>query len=197
MFEKRGIDFSNIDISKLDLRRLKDIEWTPKKIGILVTVGLVLIGTIIGVSLNKSYQESKYVVEISIKDSEKVIELKNNGDKYSKVFVDGKEIELHNKVISKGKAMLLPDVSNSIDIEKEKKISTLTYESDLKKSASYVNYLKSKGYVTVREVRTPEYIEYFMTLDGKGKRLIIYNNIIMVGNLKDKYSLPKLDVYFE
>lgn len=77
-----------------------------------------------------------------------------------------------------------------VNIEDEMPIQALTWASDLEKSARYLNYLKNNGFKQLRMTQTPSYIEVYM---GKGdviKRLIIFKDAIMIGDLAVKELEP-------
>lgn len=141
------------------------------------------------------------VVEVRVRDvrylDEDVIELINEGEKYSNIYKNGEKVEVKNTIPSKGKAMELPNIKGTLDIEKKEKVKELTYEASLEESAKYINFLIKEGYSILRESYTPEYIEIYMTKGVLGRRIIILNNIIMVGELADGWKLPDISNYFK
>ena len=70
-----------------------------------------------------------------------------------------------------------------MDIEKEEPVQAITWKSDLKKSALYLKYLQDNGFKQLRRTETPEYIEVYMEKDEVIKRIVIFNDVIMIGNL--------------
>lgn len=141
------------------------------------------------------------IVEVRVRDvsylDESVVELVNEGEKYSNIYHNGEKIDVKDVIPSKGKAMELPKVSGTLDIEKKEKVRELTYKASLEESAKYINFLLKEGYQILREAYTPEYIEFYMTKGTIERRIIILNNIIMVGVLDDGWKLPDISNYFK
>src|SRR5690606_16434412 len=80
----------------------------------------------------------------------------------------------------------LPEIATNeagVDIEKEEPVQAITWKSDLKKSALYLKYLQDNGFKQLRRTETPEYIEVYLERDEVIKRIVIFNDVIMIGNL--------------
>lgn len=182
------------------LEGLKE-KITPKHmvIAIIVVVMTILLG-VCSLFFNKE-EEDKGIIEIRVRDvnylNETVTELINKGDKYSVIYINGEEATSSKPIQSKGKAMELPRVTGTVDIEKNEKLKELTYKASLEESAKYINYLKKQGYEILREAYTSEYIEFYMTKGTITRRIIILNNIIMTGELEDSWKLPDIEEYFK
>lgn len=81
-------------------------------------------------------------------------------------------------------------VEIGVNIEDEMPIQALTWASNLEKSAKYLNYLKNSGFKQLRMTQTPSYIEVYMGKDDAIKRLIIFKDVIMIGDLVIKELEP-------
>jgi len=115
------------------------------------------------------------------------------------LFVNGKE----NKIISvipitsQGIIKLSGDVVGSNTLENKQQVSDLTWSSSIEESSKYIKYLVSEGFVKELEVYTPQYAEFFMSGGGLVKRVIVFNNYIMVGVLGEGVEIPSLDKIIE
>jgi hypothetical protein len=104
--------------------------------------------------------------------------LYKNGEKERDIF--GLPIKDAKEVIK------LPEIATNeagVDIEKEEPVQAITWKSDLKKSALYLKYLQDNGFKQLRRIETPEYIEVYLEKDGVTKRVVVFNDVIMIGNL--------------
>lgn len=185
--------------SNLKLNNIRSMGVEPKYLA-LAGIGIVMVGGLLWFLTDKNVV-NKGVVEVSVKDvtytTETIIELINEGGSVSNIYKEGEKIETDKSISSKGKAMELPVVNGSYDIEKKQMVRELTYEATLDESAKYINFLKAKGYELMREVRTPEYIEFYMTKGKIERRIIILNNIIITGKLGRGWKLPDIETYFK
>ena len=186
-------------LSSLRLDNINIREIPLKYIAIGGAIILSLSGLMLVVFNSKDTKSG--VVEVRVRNvnylDESVVELINEGEKYSNIYHNGEKIEVKEVIPSKGKAMELPKVNGTLDIEKREQVRELTYEASLEESAKYVNFLLKEGYQILREAYTSEYIEFYMTKGTTERRIIILNNIIMVGELDDGWNLPDISNYFK
>lgn len=92
----------------------------------------------------------------------------------------------------------LPLVNEGYDVtSKDEPISELTWGSDLESSAKYIKYLELSGYSSLRSIYTPSYIEMYLSKGSIIKRILIFKESIMVGDLVQSFELPSLDKYLK
>lgn len=134
------------------------------------------------------YESSEEEAEIRYYDDLEVVIL----------LKDGKEEVLSPYKTKVSPIMELPDTSVSEDkITSKDPISTLTWNTTPMKSQMYVNHLLSKGYKTRLTVKTSDWSEYIMDSDTSTKRLLIFRNIIMIGDMGRDAKLPSVESYIK
>lgn len=141
----------------------------------------------------KSYKTILILIEGTTEYSIKVEEKDNK----TWLYKNDEEIELLSVVPHQAKSVLtLPKTKGVFDIVSLKKPSSeLTWESTLKESKTYLNFLEKEGYKPIRELYTSSYIEFIFKKEGSKKRVIVLDNSIMVGELKENVKLPDLESY--
>ena len=175
---------------------------------ITLTAGLVLV-VVLGVVSTLLLFPSKGVEEQVEPTGEKIFTFTSNdtsayilvdsSDRRTFLYEGTKPAELLSTIPRTPEPVLtLPDVKGELDILAMKEpTSEYTWESELSESAQYLNFLTKEGYTSVRDVHTSQYIEKIMEKGGNQKRIVIFNHIIMVGDLYDTAELPTLADYLK
>lgn len=170
----------------------------------LMVVGIsVLIGAMIWFfGISDSFSLEEYVVEFRVEDfkSGDVLEVRvGSSSKERHLYKNDNFVEVVSKVKSKPRGILeITDVEEVYDLVSNlAPVSDFTWEATLYDSARYVSFLKSKGYKIIRKVSSPTYIELIMESSKARKRLIIFDNSIMVGDLASDAKLPSLEDYIK
>lgn len=167
-------------------------------------IGISLMITCIGVLfilLNVSAKN-----EIKIKNStellfeEKVISkvVYYSSVKETWLVKDGKKVKKLSSTPHDTVPLLrLPKTSSSVNIADSKPSSALTWDSSLKDSSKFLNYLKDEGFQEYRRVTTSDFIEMYLTNGNVDKRLIIFPNSFMYGVFQRDSKLPSLESYLD
>lgn len=170
----------------------------------LMVVGIsVLIGAMIWFfAVSDSFSLEEYVVEFRVEDfkSGDVLEVRVGSiSKERHLYKNDNFIEVVSKVKSKPRGILeITDVEESYDLVSNlAPVSDFTWEATLYDSARYVSFLKLKGYKIIRKVSSPTYVELIMESSKVRKRLIIFDNSIMVGDLASDAKLTSLEDYIK
>lgn len=141
-----------------------------------------------------------YVIELKIKDSiNKTYEVGVcTSDNLKYYLEDGIRVEKISDVprVNVSEIFELPTVTEGYNlVEKEKPVSELTWESNLEQSAKYLKYLELSGYTHLLDIQTPSYVEIFLEKGVIRKRVIVFKESIMVGDLMKSYVLPEISKY--
>jgi hypothetical protein len=158
---------------------------------------------IVGLTPSEDLSESpeligEKVFTFNSKDTSAYI-LVNSSDRRTYLYDGDKPAQLLSTIPRTPEPILsLPDVKGDMDITVMKDpTSEYTWESDISESVQYLNFLTKSGYTSVRDVHTSQYIEKIMEKGGNQKRIVIFNHIIMVGDLYDTAELPSLADYLK
>lgn len=170
----------------------------------ILIIGAVLLVLVPGVivwghkGFNVGHVNDNYLVEFKMRDGNDYYEVRYYPEAYETVLVkNGERVELLSKLPRNPSSFLiLPDVMDAYDLVGDRQpVYALTWEASLEESAMYLKYLEKKGFKVLREVYTPNFIEKIGILNEKRQRIIIFRNIIMVGELKDGAVLPDISSY--
>jgi hypothetical protein len=165
-----------------------------------VTVLLLVSFLFLFLRTTQSNEGLTYTTKFSFKAEDRVVEVRLESPTNRTVLVEhGVITEVLSFLPSVPTPLLsLPKVTNGLDLLTSKpQKSALTWESTLEESAKYLNFLDSQGYKTLRDVRTSEFIEKVVELDGNKRRIIIFNHTLMVGDLNNDAILPDLKEYLK
>lgn len=88
--------------------------------------------------------------------------------------------------------LLLPSTTKSFNVTKTKAVSDLTWASSYLTSAEYLQYLRKQGYRELLSLQTSTYNESYWELGSKVKRVLIQDQVLMVGYLSPHALLPTL-----
>lgn len=92
--------------------------------------------------------------------------------------------------------LTLPKTSTAVDyLSLRAPTSDLTWNLKLGESAEYVNYLYEQGYEKLQEVQTPQFVELILKHGQKRTRMVIFNEVMMLGDLDDSANLPTISDY--
>lgn len=167
-------------------------------LGVVIIVILITLWLIRGDTSNVvTYVTELKVVEQDGSTHETKTSSKDNCRYY---FLNGEEVEKISSLPREVKVGIfeLPTAGEEgYDIpSKEEPISELTWSSNLETSAKYLKYLELSGYTPIRSVYTPSYIELFLEKGAVVKRVLIFKESIMIGDLVQSYELPDVKTYF-
>lgn len=142
-----------------------------------------------------------YTTELKVESNGVVSEVKvSSKDKLKYHFENGVLVKKLTNIPKSNATpiMELPEATGTLDIEnKEEPSCEMTWDSDLQNSANYIEYLKKAGYEVVLGVYTPDNIELFLDKGSVRKRVAIFNQTIMIGEVMKDYGLPDLSDYFK
>jgi regulatory protein YycI of two-component signal transduction system YycFG len=162
------------------------------KILVLILVVIVLVSYFFFNVVEKNKNSTQSTTEFIFKEDRKTVEVRvDTVTNETKLFENNKYKETLSFVPRKANPVIvLPESKKSLDIiTKRAPISDLTWESSLEDSAKYLNFLDSEGYEIVREAHTSQFIELTLESNKVKKRVVIFTNILMVGDLdKDAKS---------
>ncbi len=169
---------------------------------IVITTLLVLI--VLGVLINKptinNEENNNYIVTHYVKELDDIWEVRvNTVNKQVGVYKNNTKMQEYYSETTPNtqRYMELPIVDDfeiGVNIEEETPYIPLTWESNTYKSGQYLKYLTKVGYKERRIVKTPSYIEVYMTKDNTMKRIIISNDSIIIGDVVNK-TLPDVINY--
>lgn len=168
---------------------------------------LTLILIILAVSVYFVYQVSKdiitYSVSVILVERDDVeYELKVRKSDNTTIYREGDKEIILSKVPRVGKERLsLPDMSK-IKAEDTLKgrmaINDLTWDLTFSDSFKYIKYLiETEGYEIEMYASTPQFIELFLIKENSYKRLIVFKEMLMMGDMFDNTDLPDIKTYFE
>lgn len=163
-------------------------------IPLMVTMGVV----VWGYKGYDGYANDNYLVEFKLREGSDYYEVRYYPEVYETVLVkNGERVELLLELPRNPSSLLiLPEVTDAYDLIGDRQpVHALTWEASLEESAMYLRYLEKKGFRVLREVYTPNFIEKIGISNEKRKRIIIFRNIIMVGDLQDDAVLPDISSY--
>ena len=167
---------------------------------IIVLVGLacVIYYGIMG-SANKVEKEEDYVLEFYFGGSEDVEVRYYPKTSKTVLYRNGQEGEVLSRVNKVALDVLKLEENTGVSntLLNRDTISELTYDSTLTESSQYINFLYSKGYKLKREVRTPQYMDFILDSSEGSKRLLVFTQTIMVGDLDKGAELPPLEDYIK
>ena len=139
-----------------------------------------------------------YTTLVYVQEGEDIFSLRKFDDNVLKLYNDEEELYDLGYSNSTMKCLELPVVVSTYDISKTSPSSDLTWDVSLQQSAGYVLLLKGEGYEIIREARTGEYIDMYMKNEvGNRKRLIIFKNSMICGDLTEFSELPDINTYFQ
>jgi hypothetical protein len=144
--------------------------------------------------------EANYKVVFSFTENGNTTEIRVvEPDKNTVLYENGKSGEVISLIPQNLSSVLtLPESKESGDVTANKQpTSDLTWQSTLTESSMYMNFLASRGFKVIREVHTSQFIEEILELNGIKKRIFIFNNIIMVGDLQTDVKLPDVSEYLK
>lgn len=172
-----------------------------KAILICVLTAAIIVIVLLVLYKNKDNTEKhdQYIITHYIRENTDIWEVKvNTSNGLKELYKNGERIEVLQPLSVKNAMpyLELPLTDESIDIEKEEQLQIITWNSNLNKSASYINYLKNNGFTELRYAATPSYIEIYMQKDNVIKRIIILKDSIMVADVKDN-NLPDIKNYYK
>lgn len=181
----------------------QEVSFIRKYRWLILVLILVVIGVVAFFMFDfdeKSKNSTQFTTEFIFKGEGKPVEIRvNNSTKETILYVGNKAEQTLSFVPRKAdEVIVLPETDKKVDIvELREPVSELTWDSTLEESASYLNFLDSEGYDAIREAHTSSYIEIVLEKRSQRKRLIIFNNMIMVGDLSSKAKLPELKDYMQ
>lgn len=149
---------------------------------------------------DKFKNNKQYTTEFILKEDGDTFEVRyDHKSKNTFLFKNGKRSEILSGIPRRpNKVLVLPKVKGKEDIVSDKPpISELTWESSLEESVKYLNFLKGEGYRVIREAKSHQFAEFILRYGENKKRIIIFNNVMMVGDLDKDAKLPKLDEYLK
>lgn len=182
------------------------IEWFSYNRGkrIYVGIGISLVTILIGVVLLFINNTSKNEMEMSNstellfeeKVTSKVVYYESTNETW--LLKDGKKVKkLSSTPHDKINLLTLPKTSDSLNVSDFEPSSALTWDSSLKDSSKFLNYLKGEGYREYRRVTTSDFIEMYLTNGTTDKRLIVFPNSFMYGVFQRDSGLPSLESYLD
>ena len=167
----------------------------------LGTIILVFLVCIIAYLIRGDTFGVNYTTELRIESTDGISEVKvSSKDMCKYLFKDG---VLIRRITSIPKAyttpvMEMPVAKETFDIEnKQEQVSEMTWESDLQNSSNYIQYLTLSGYTTTLAIYTPDNIELFLDKGTIRKRVVIFKESIMIGEVLKDYELPTLESYLK
>lgn len=169
-----------------------------RKIFLVGLAFLVLAGGLIVFYLvNRSEQPPNYITEMILREGDLEYKVLYDIEKKQTLLVTDETEEVLSILAREPQEVLrLPDTSESKNtIANKEKISPLTYENSFLESVQYLNYLKDQGYETIREVHTPYYQEKILQKENNKKRIVVFRNFMMIGDLNESAELPPLEKY--
>lgn len=169
-----------------------------RKIFLVGLAFLVLAGGLIVFFLvNRSEQPPNYITEMILREGDLEYKVLYDIEKKQTLLVTDETEEVLSILAREPQEVLrLPDTSESKNtIANKEKISPLTYENSFLESVQYLNYLKDQGYETIREVHTPYYQEKILQKENNKKRIVVFRNFMMIGDLNESAELPPLEKY--
>ena len=149
----------------------------------------------------KDKYNTSHTIEFTLEENGKEFMVVNLvEDKTRWLFVDGQQASMISALpTSPTPQLTLPKTRKSTDlpnVEDITRLDSFTYEATLEQSAEYLNYLKKQGYKIVRQVQARNYAEFILSNNtNKLKRIIVQEQIIMLGEVEKTTSLPKLEDY--
>lgn len=166
---------------------------------------VIIICTLIPVCLVFFYSQDvplnfvqKYDTLVYVQEEENIFTLRKFEDGVVKLFKNEQELSDLGYNTSTMKCLEMPKVSKKFDISSEAPASDLTWNIAINQSAGYVLFLKESGYEIIREARTYDYIDLYMkNKEGNRKRLIIFKNSLICGDLTELSELPDINTYFQ
>ena len=154
-------------------------------------------GLIVFYLVNRSEQPPNYITEMILREGDLEYKVLYDIEKKQTLLVTDETEEVLSILAREPQEVLrLPDTSESKNtIANKEKISPLTYENSFLESVQYLNYLKDQGYETIREVHTPYYQEKILQKENNKKRIVVFRNFMMIGDLNESAELPPLEKY--
>lgn len=179
---------------------MKYLRVVAMVVALGIAIGIII--TILSNIKDSPKDEVEYITTAHIRDGNDTWEVRVDtvsGNKY--IYKNGEEVEviMSLRSVSVLPYMKLPDIDESddkINIEDGEELQIITWASDLKTSASYLNYLKGEGFTEVRYAATQNYIEVYMEHKETLKRIIILRDTIMTADV-DKKELPSIENYYK
>ena len=171
----------------------------------ILTTFIIIICILIPVCLVFFYSQDvplnfvqNYSTLVYVQEEENIFTLRKFDDGVVKLYQNEQELSDLGYSTSTIKCLELPKVSKKFDISSESPASDLTWNIPINQSAGYVLFLQEQGYEIIRDARTFEYIDLYMkNKDGTRKRLIIFKNSLMCGDLTELSELPDINTYFQ
>lgn len=166
-------------------------RWLSLILIVVILVGFVFVAIKGYKAIDHHYNYSQ--TEFHFEEGNKTVDIKvEYPEKHSILYVNGKRKEKISSIAhTPNPVMVLPTKEGVLDIVTERKpTSDLSWDSSLEESVMYLNFLENMGYKQVREVQTSQYVEKIVELNGVKRRIIIFTNIIMVGDLNKGVKLP-------
>lgn len=143
--------------------------------------------------------EHYYLSEMLIyKEGTEYEVLLNNEDK-STWFRVNEDKERYYSYPREGKSRIkipnMDDVVAENTLYKLKPLSNYTYSVNMEDGFKYLKYLLENGYEIKMYVASPTYYEAFLERDGTVKRLVLFSDFLMMGDLVQDSPLPSLSDY--
>lgn len=171
-------------------------------LGVGVTILLIIAFVVLVILLTPSQVKMEEgrgegLLEFLYKDKDNSLELYYFEGNNETLYIHNGETHTLSRLPRKPLGSLeLPEVEGQEDIRLVRDpVYEGVWESSLDESAKLVNHLISEGYGVTREVRDPQSIEIILNKGETNLRLVIFNDIIMVGKLHEGAKLQSFEDY--
>lgn len=169
---------------------------------LVLIVGVVLFVIFDRANFSQNGQDVQFVTDILVIRGGESKEIRiMNPSRHSYLFENGVKMRVVSVIPTTSVGILqLPKIGTVLGKnvpDSRLPVSELTWVSSLYESSGYIQFLLDSGYVIDLIAYTSQFIECFLTRDGVTKRVIIFNEFIMVGDLLEGVALPSVDSYFK
>ena len=150
---------------------------------------------------NDVKQTNIYTSEVLILKDNTEYEIKTNIDKKNTIFRENENEEIILNYPREVKSRLsIPNLDNiegeNVLLDK-KPIIDYTYNVSFSNGCKYIKYLVEEGYIVEMFVSNPQFFECFLKNDVNYKRVVLFQDTMMVCDMDLSVELPEVKEYLK